>query len=61
MWIGGEPVSFDAYPTRTPAWALPRVREPARMPWTTFQSYAHEAVPWLRPVTDTRPTVAAGS
>ncbi|MFD9771640.1 hypothetical protein ACFWXE_15170 [[Kitasatospora] papulosa] len=26
-----------------------------------FQSYAHDAVPWLRPVTDARPTAAAGS
>ncbi|MGV2917281.1 aldehyde-activating protein [Streptomyces alfalfae] len=26
-----------------------------------FQSYAHDAVPWLRPVTDARPTTAAGS
>ncbi|WP_106972901.1 aldehyde-activating protein [Streptomyces anulatus] len=26
-----------------------------------FQSYAHDAVSWLRPVTDTRPTAAAGS
>ncbi|MFE2271398.1 GFA family protein [Streptomyces lavendulae] len=26
-----------------------------------FQSYAHDAVLWLRPVTDTRPTAAAGS
>ncbi|WP_178798516.1 hypothetical protein [Streptomyces sp. MNU77] len=25
------------------------------------QSYAHDAVPWLRPVTDARPTAAAGS